>query len=48
MRSSGAETVRLTLGGQELAPGALLDATGLALGSHTLRAGSGTEAATGA
>ncbi|MFF1909450.1 glycerophosphodiester phosphodiesterase family protein [Kitasatospora sp. NPDC058218] len=38
VQSSGAETVRLTLDGQELAPGAAFDATGLALGSHTLRA----------
>ncbi|MGV9264271.1 glycerophosphodiester phosphodiesterase [Kitasatospora sp. NPDC003701] len=38
VQSSGAETVRLTLDGRELAPGAALDATGLALGGHTLRA----------
>ncbi|MFE4973534.1 glycerophosphodiester phosphodiesterase family protein [Kitasatospora sp. NPDC056651] len=38
VQASGADTVRLTLDGKELAPGTALDTTALALGKHTLRA----------
>ncbi|MFF4926024.1 glycerophosphodiester phosphodiesterase [Kitasatospora sp. NPDC001261] len=38
VQSTGADTVRLTLDGKELAPGTALDATALPLGGHTLRA----------
>ncbi|MFD5437472.1 glycerophosphodiester phosphodiesterase family protein [Kitasatospora sp. NPDC127067] len=38
VRATGADTVRLTLDGKELAPGTALDTAALPLGKHTLRA----------
>ncbi|MBD0671090.1 glycerophosphodiester phosphodiesterase family protein [Streptomyces sp. CBMA156] len=38
VQANGADTVRLTLDGRELAAGTALDTTALALGKHTLRA----------
>ncbi|WP_316529534.1 glycerophosphodiester phosphodiesterase family protein [Kitasatospora brasiliensis] len=38
VQATGADTVRLTLDGKDLAPGTALDTTALALGKHTLRA----------
>ncbi|MFJ6621476.1 glycerophosphodiester phosphodiesterase family protein [Kitasatospora sp. NPDC091335] len=38
VQATGADTVRLTLDGRELAAGTALDTTALALGKHTLRA----------